>query len=215
MSISRREFLGGAAMAAALPYLNVLSFDGSRTECHCTLLDLRRECALRESFGGYLAEVPSSAPRAPVLIVPAALSIPTRDVEVYLLTGGTVILESGAAFGDSAAFEAQRQTLGKMFAITIDKPVELWPRRTPYVHYTWPLPVMVRDFSRILPITAANGEIIATADGLPVAIRQSIAAGTLIFLGSPLGPALWAGDAEAKRWLEAACGTWRQGRGMR
>src|SRR6266571_3700339 len=46
-----------------------------------------------------------------------------------------------------------------------------------------------------------EGEVIAWVDDLPVALKRPGGRGNLIFLGSPLGPALWAGDAEARRWL--------------
>jgi hypothetical protein len=84
-----------------------------------------------------------------------------------------------------------------------DLPVELWPRRTPYVELTWPIATTVRDFSKVVPVSGGRGDVIATADGIPVATRRQIGFGTLIFLGTPIGPALWAGDAEAKQWVLA------------
>jgi hypothetical protein len=36
---------------------------------------------------------------------------------------------------------------------------------------------------------------------VPVALMRRVGRGTLLFLGSPLGPALWADDAEARRLL--------------
>jgi hypothetical protein len=59
----------------------------------------------------------------------------------------------------------------------------------------------MRDFSRVVPPGDQPGEIIAWAGDLPVALRRRVDAGTLIYLGSPLGPALWAGDVQARRWL--------------
>jgi len=47
------------------------------------------------------------------------------------------------------------------------------------------------------------GDNIAWAGELPVALKRRVGAGTLIYLGSRGGPALWAGDVEAKRWLHA------------
>ena len=38
-------------------------------------------------------------------------------------------------------------------------------------------------------------------DGLPVALKRPSGRGRLMFLASPLGPALWAGDSEARGWL--------------
>src|SRR5205807_8785254 len=89
--------------------------------------------------------------------------------------------------------------------------------RVPYVDYVWPIPTKVRDFSRAVPVsvraslvtTRSACEVIAWADGWPVAAKRKIGKGTLVFLGSPLGPALWSGDREASCWLRkllaAAC----------
>ena len=79
-----------------------------------------------------------------------------------------------------------------------------WSRgqnRVPYVDFIWPHPAKIRDFSRVVPLGSHPGETIAWADGLRVAFKQRIERGTLIYLGSPLGPALWAGDVAARRWL--------------
>ena len=53
----------------------------------------------------------------------------------------------------------------------------------------------------ICRLSTQAGEVIAWVDGLPVALKRPGGRGNLIFLGSPLGPALWAGDAQARRWL--------------
>lgn len=87
--------------------------------------------------------------------------------------------------------------------------VPLWPRSAtargiPYVSYSWPSAVHVRDFSRVVPLGSATPdiEIIARADGLPVAVRRRVGSGALVFLCSPLGPTLLTGDAESRRCLE-------------
>src|SRR5438034_313621 len=90
--------------------------------------------------------------------------------------------------------------------VRIEAPVQLWSARVssqciPYVDYTWPRPAKVRDFSRVVPLGRQAGEVIAWVDDLPVALKRQSGRGRLIVLGSPLGPALWAGDAEARRWL--------------
>jgi len=85
--------------------------------------------------------------------------------------------------------------------------VRLWPRQTPYVDYLWPYAAKLRDFSRVVPLAPPAGERIAWVDNLPVALKRRSGPGTLIFLGSPVGPALWAGDADATRWLSAVLAT--------
>ncbi len=83
--------------------------------------------------------------------------------------------------------------------------------RVPYVDYAWPVPAKVRDFSRVVPLAPAGSpavgrptyEVIGWADGRPMAARRAVGKGTLVFLGSPLGPALRSGDREAERWLRS------------
>jgi hypothetical protein len=45
-------------------------------------------------------------------------------------------------------------------------------------------------------------------DGLPVGLKRPWGRGKLIFLGSPLGPALWVGDLQARRWLAQVLRIW-------
>ena len=173
MIISRREFCGSAAAALVLPRL------ATAHPPRCIVLDLGDRCAIRESLAGYRMALANVSPARPVLIVPSALDIPTARIFDCLWRGGTVILEAG------------------------ELPVELWPRRTPYVELTWPTATKIRDFSKVKPVSATRREIIATADDLAVAFRRRVGFGTLIYLGTPIGPALWAGDAEAIQWLRA------------
>ena len=53
------------------------------------------------------------------------------------------------------------------------------------------------------PADQQPGEIIAWAGDLAVAFRRRVEKGTLIYLGSPVGPALWTRDPDARRWLYA------------
>ena len=115
--------------------------------------------------------------------------------------GGLVILESGAAFASEPDLRAHRAALCDSFAVRVSAPVQLWPRRTPYVDYSWPFATKLRDFSRVIPLDRPTGQSIGWVDGRPVALRRRAGQGTFIFLGSPLGPALWTGDGDAKRWL--------------
>jgi hypothetical protein len=133
-----------------------------------------------------------------------------RALRDYLDDGATILLESGAAYiGQSsrethefAEFANHRAMLYEEFAICVESPRSLWPAHgIPYVQYTWPHAAMVRDFSRVVPLAPQQGEIIARVDDLPVALRRTYRSGMLIFLGSPLGPALLFGDSEARRWM--------------
>ena len=150
--------------------------------------------------------------------------------------GARVLLESGAAFAAPTEFAAHQRALKSQFRLEVDAPVDLWPDltaqtsipgpnalsrqkvrhqgRVPYVDYAWPVRVRVRDFSRVVPVADAGSgalgrplsQVIAWVDRRPVAVRQAVGNGTLVFLGSPLGPALGAGDLEAQRWLRALLG---------
>ena len=147
--------------------------------------------------------------RCAVLVIPAALEIPppaVRAIVSCLQAGASVILESGAGFAAGRDFRGHRDVLRDYLQVRIGAPVPLWSahigsQRIPYVDYTWPSPAKVRDFSRVVPLGRQSGEVIARVDGLPVALKRQTGRGRLIFLGSPLGPALWAGDVEARRWL--------------
>jgi len=211
MAMSRREFvgcsIGALVVRASLP-------NGWLTPEPCVILDLGSSCCLRESVAGYASAMGAetqvtdawSVPRCAALIVPAALEIPAaaaHAMQTCLRRGGTVILESGAGFAGEPAFRAQRAVLRDVFDIEIAPPVQLWPARSvPYVDYTWPRPTRVRDFSRVVSLESRSAHVIARVGGLPVALRRRSGAGELVVLGSPLGPARLAGDAEAIRWLK-------------
>jgi len=218
MGITRRRFLGYTA-GVVTAGLRGLPLDP--TSRRYVLLDLDEHGCFRESVSGYESALTSagvrwmpgdarwiSPARCAVLIVPAALEIPPPVVRVImscLQTGASVILESGAGFAADRDYRAHRVALRDYLQVRIEMPVDLWPdnssQRIPYVDYTWPRPAKVRDFSRVVPLGRQTGEVIARVDGLPVGLRRASGRGRLIFLGSPLGPALWAGDAEARRWL--------------
>jgi len=146
---------------------------------------------------------------AHVVIVPAVLHLSPHligTIVKFVRNGMTVIVESGAGFAGHSKFRQHRRSLREGLELDVQAPVALWTddsksRRIPYVDYTWPCSTKIRDFSRVVPVGDQPGEIIAWVDGMPVALKRQVGAGTLIFLGSPLGPALWAGDGEARRWL--------------
>jgi hypothetical protein len=215
VGITRRHFLGCVAgsVTAGLPFAVPRRPVGAGPRG--VLLDLGEHCGLRESVAGYesaLAGLGTGVTtRGTLLIVPAALDLPPPAVGAILSrlrTGATVLLESGAGFAADRDVRAHRAVLRDQLGVDIEAPVRLWSRPdargVPYVDYSWPASAQIRDFSRVVPLGRQGegaGEIIAWVDGLPVALKRPSGRGTLIFLGSPLGPALWAGDAEARRWF--------------
>ena len=81
--------------------------------------------------------------------------------------------------------------------------------RVPYVDYVWPVRAKIRDFSCVVPLSTAASQtadgaawdVIGRAEGWAVAAKRKVGKGIVVFLGSPLGPALWSGDREARGWL--------------
>ena len=159
-----------------------------------------------------------------VVVVPAAGTVRAETfgaVAELVERGSTVLWESGAAFLNSNDFLRQQTLTLEHFGISMERPVDVWSQsasrsagvgaknqtarsmraigheQVPYVAYHWPLEARIRDFSRVIPVSAENGRAIGHWGEIPVAWRKSIGTGTLIFVGSPIGPALHAGDSDA------------------
>jgi hypothetical protein len=215
MDITRREFVGYGIAAGAMGVglrLPSSTHLPARTHYPCIVSPVQGQCSLPESVKGYCSALrPTAVTRRETWIVPAVVDIPSpigKKLVEFLHRGWTIIVESGGGFAGHLNFRRHRRALRERLHVDVQAPVALWTddsrsRRTPYVDYTWPSSAKVRDFSRVVPVGDQPGKIIARIDGLPVALKRQVGAGTLIFLGSPLGPALWAGDSEAKRWLLA------------
>jgi hypothetical protein len=168
-------------------------------------------------------------PHSKTIIVPACMSLPpemTGEIASALRAGSRVVLESGAVFATPPDFARHQEWLRQCWDVRIGAPVDLWragndqlrdppsydllvnrhsplASRAPYVDFHWPFSTKVRDFSRVLPVFALKEHVVASCGHLSVASKHTKGKGTLVFLGSPLGPALLAGDTEAHRWLRA------------
>ena len=200
MAMTRRQFVGyvGATM---LP----LRAPERITTYRPVVLDLHEHCSLRESVAGYQTALAGHVGRRPAVIAPAALelsSAPLQEIRDCLSAGGTVILESGAGFVNGTDFRTHQRMLRECFQIWVEE-ARAKSRVVPYVDFTWPRFARIRDFSRVVPLARQPGTVIASADGWPVGLARRSGRGALIFLGSPLGPALWAGDREAGALLSA------------
>jgi hypothetical protein len=227
MPLSRRGFLGRAAGASAAGLAVAAGLGGLFPETRetppaCVLVDPGEDCSLRESAAGYEAALSSSnvafqrtslqslAP-ARLIILPAAVSTDTSELarlSEHLVNGSVVLYESAAAFLGPGEFGIHKRVIRSVFGLSLHDPVGLWDsadsfKQSPYVDYHWPVVTKVRDFSRAVPVDPGNGETIAWFQDLPVAVKRRVGKGTLVFLGSPLGPHLLAGDREANRWLGA------------
>lgn len=197
---------------------------------HCVLREsLRGYQAALGDKDNYVSEaMPDSRRGCRMAIVPAlgsADSALMRGLLNLVESGTDVLVESGAGFLGEGEFAAHQEMLHRYFEIAVQRPVDLWsgnsaeqsgfaPRpgarkreavdrreSVPYVDYVWPCGVRVRDFTRAVPVSASAREVIGRVGLLPVALKKRLGNGTLIFLGSPLGPALNAGDLEAWTWL--------------
>jgi hypothetical protein len=257
MKVSRRDFVNTAGCAAAAELCALPSFGfavagrSTMASAGYTLLDLKSNCALPESFAGMRAALGNEhrclaedelaacifapADRGHVVIVAGGGSVPAgtfRVVANLLERGARILWESGAAFVESRDFAEQRALTREYFGISMEPPVDIWSRavadkstrhtknrqranrnvrtvraighqQIPYVTYRWPREVHIRDFSRVIPVSAPNGHAIAHWAELCVAWSKNVGAGKLIFVGSPIGPALCAGDSEANSLLDS------------
>jgi len=138
------------------------------------ILDLG--CVLPESLAGFRTQ---AGDLRRLVIVPAVAEARHPLIARYLDCGLTVLLEhvGGARVEPSAYF--------------------------PYVDYSWPVQAKIREFAPFRLTPAPQDQIIATYLGQPVGLRRKLGDGTLITLGSPLGPLFLSGDPDAVCWFEA------------
>jgi hypothetical protein len=165
-----------------------------------------------------------------IVVVPAAGAVQAETfgaVASMIENGSTVLWESGAAFLNSSDFARQQALTLEHFGIAMERPMDVWShsasrsasveakdqsnrnmraighQQIPYVAYDWPRETRVRDFSRVIPVSGVSGVAIARWGETPVAWRKQIGTGTLIFIASPIGPALRAGDSDAASLLRS------------
>jgi len=150
---------------------------------------------------------------ARTMILPGAVTVDLNSaarLREHLVNGSNILYESGAAFASPREFGFHKRVIRTVFGLSLHDPVRLWDsadslKQSPYVDYHWPVVTKVRDFSRVIPVDPADGGTIAWFRDLPVAASQKIGKGTLVYLGSPLGPHLLSGDREASGWLRKFC----------
>jgi hypothetical protein len=185
------------------------------------------EKALRQGGINFVKTGPDTVGRFRMVIVPGFGVVDPAVAQALsdVVNGGAyVLLESGAGFLSPSDFFASQDLIHRHFNLALESPVDLWSGRSadaalvcysgrrsdvkrdshgpiPYVSYVWPHAMIVRDFSRVIPVSAQMQEVIGRVGDLPVGLKKRLGKGTVIFLGSPIGPALGAGDPEASRWL--------------
>ncbi len=192
MRISRRGFL---VVAGAAPLTSALFSRSAPTASGVVT------CALDESRAGYEIALRHSAAQS-LVVFPAAIGW-DRSLVRQVGAGATVLFESAGAFGDANAFDEQRAGLRSDFGLTVDAPSRFSSQepRHAYIDLLWPTRAKVRDFSSLVPVH--GGETIGELGALPVAALRREGAGRFLFVGSPVGPALWSGDTQARAWLSS------------
>ena len=192
MDLSRRRFLG--ALAAA-PLGGALTGPALAAPSPCST------CVLAESRAGF-AQALAGREAADVLVFPGAVGW-DDSIARQVRGGRLVVFESASGFAEAGAFREQRAGLRDAFGLRIEDPVTVWgeSRRPSYLDLGWPVRARIRDFSFAVPVR--GGEAVGSLGVLPVAARQRAGAGALLFLGSPVGPALWSGDPQAHAWLSS------------
>ena len=229
MDLTRREFLGvtaGAVGMVAVPQRLTavqprpepferwwtMYFDPNNYDCE-SAQGYRSALSPGRWWGRSVGD-PDPFARLSFLVAPYVVSLGpgfSACLGQALQSGTTVLLESGAGFVDEWAFRQHSRWLREGLGIHVAPRVDLWAKwadgddaNAPYIEFTWPRRATIRDFSRVVPPAEEPREnIIAWAGDLPVAFRRRVGKGLLIYLGSPVGPALWAGDPEATRWVQA------------
>ena len=208
MSLTRRELVRMTASGVALVPLRVLE---AKEGGGVSLLLDGGDCLTRESAAGYRRLLNKVGLRAEVasgvkainfhtILLPAigALTLPTAlALREKVEAGHLLILESALAFADVQETESQRAVIAKVFGLRVEltspPPVE----RVSYLRYRWPADVLVRHFGNPATVSGARCQSIAQLGSLTVAAMKPIGLGKIIFLGTPIGPMLMAGDREA------------------
>jgi hypothetical protein len=197
VDVSRRGFLGALAAAplAAAPPRGTLTRPALAGPSPCST------CALPESRAGF-GQALAGREAPDVLVFPGAAGW-DDSIERQVRSGRLVIFESASGFAARNALREQRAGLRDAFGLGIEDPVTVWGEsgRPAYLDLGWPVRARVRDFSFAVPVR--GGEEVGRLGALRVATLQRAGAGALLFLGSPVGPALWSGDPQAHAWLSS------------
>jgi hypothetical protein len=109
-------------------------------------------------------------------------------------------LRQRAASGEWIVWEAlpstsstHRKIMHSVFGISVGATV------TPnlYISYIHPRRALTRGFLLAYSVRCADSEVIAHDNGTPIAMKRRIGCGGIIFLGSMIGPNLYAEEPEA------------------
>ncbi len=158
-------------------------------------------CLSRESARGYrlLLKNERSVPAGGDLIIVAGarrISIETcRALRVRVEAGAWVMFESGVCFSSVEEAAGQAAILERAFDLNVLP--RIVTKGCSYVAYTWPHSAMTRTFERVTPIQCVLDERVADFGGAPVCARKRLGNGGVVYLGTMLGPSLFAEEREA------------------
>jgi hypothetical protein len=150
------------------------------------IVDLGRGCLLPESLAGFRSAMAEGR-----IACPRGTVIPGAGIWNWPAPG-PVLLECAVGL-----VEPRTQLGGATY--------------TPYVDFIWPVRAKIREFFPHILEARPGDSVIAEYAGAPVALRR----GSLILLGSPIGPSLAAGDPDARRWLASVLRWMQMAGGMR
>lgn len=199
---TRREVL---LTVISSPLAGILA---SQPPTHSPKLEIRGEphCLSRESSQGFrllLNNQQIVARSVPVIILPGAreLSIETCSALVKEAAAGAwVVWEDGLCFSSREESLASNRILKQAFGFQVLPPIRVsddQATESSYIEYSWPTRRLVRSFHAATPIRCPLSEVIAKFRGVPVCARRVIGRGGVVYLGSMLGPGLFAEEREA------------------
>jgi hypothetical protein len=206
---TRREFLTMLALTplgVRLPAVQPASV--SRVEIRA-----EKHCLSAESALGYqhilgcdavACEARNTQDSNPSLIIlPGArtLSLEYASELRERMSGGTwVILESGLSFAGRTESGDQADVYKKAFGLRLLPLIKTTHHTAglPYIEYVRPLSSLVRTFEAIAPVVSEPSDVIARFGEHIVCARKIFGRGGLIYLGSMLGPGLFAEEREAQ-----------------
>lgn len=168
-------------------------------------------CLSRESADGFqfllsgtptIASRPSDHESSAIIIVPGMRNLSAVRCSELLQRardGAWLILETGSCFLPATDARRQATILENTFDFGILPPVPISKfRTTAYIQYSSPIRRLVRTFGAITPIRCHANESIAVYERHPVCLRKRIGQGGLFYLGTMLGPGLFAEEREAQ-----------------
>ena len=229
MEIDRRTFLLVTGGGVAAPLLSgraatgPAALRGRGIAAAITTLDLGKGCGLPESVAGFEAAFGALGIGARTiraggdegawpggLFVVPAVTAPGPAASNLLMRravrGDLCLVELGFGFGDEDQCSAGRSWLQQTLGLRAGNPIgspRVSDRLVPYVDYTWPAATKIRDFSRVIPLEGPGWTPMAWSGNSVVGLRRRLGAGSVVVLGSTIGPHLRSDDPEATAWVRA------------